>query len=193
MVFAQQPDKRAKQSNLPALFGSAGLRSNSYGLIIGGTTCGIGLRACSHKPNVTQHIICSWPKDCCALFKVIRSSCGHKYPTRIQCIYWPCLCYFCKLLHHNFFMSVINCPGGNCASLCPAAWSSECACVRATEPCDSLSLSKIGDEVLAYLIASSMWACGCMCVQDCVRGAAVSQVCVCVCVWESLLFFFSGT
>ena len=126
--------------------------------------------------------------------KSFESSCGHKYPTRIQCIYWPCLCYFCKLLHQNFFMSVINCPGGNCASLCPAACSSECACVRATEPCDSLSLSKIGDEVLAYLIASSMWACGCMSVQDCVWGAALSQVCVCVCLcvcvgWESLFFF----
>lgn len=46
-------------------------------------------------------------------------------------------------------MSVFKCPGGNCALLCPAVWSSACACVRVTEPCDSLSLSKTGAEVLA--------------------------------------------
>lgn len=86
-------------------------------------------------------------------------------------------------------MSVIKYPGGDCASLCPAVWSSVCACVRVTEPCDSLSLSKIGDEVLAYLIASSMRACGCMSIADCVCGATMS-LCVSVCVF---VYYFSGT
>ena len=57
-------------------------------------------------------------------------------------------------------MSVIKCPGGNCASLCPAVWSSACACVRVTEPCDSLSLSKIGDGgvgIFNSLKYVSMW------------------------------------
>ena len=71
---------------------------------------------------------------------------------------------------------MIKCPGGDCASLCPAVWSSVCACVRGTEPCDSLSLSKIGDEVLAYLIASSMRACGCLGSYD-----VPVRVSVCIC------------
>lgn len=46
MFYAQKLDKRATQSHFLSLLSWAVLCSNSYGLIIGETACGIGLCAC---------------------------------------------------------------------------------------------------------------------------------------------------
>lgn len=67
-----------------------------------------------------------------------------------------------------------------------SAWavSCLCACVHGSEPCCRLSLSEIGDEVLAYLIASSLWPCGWRSLQTVLKHphcAIGFLMCLCVC------------
>lgn len=131
--------------------------------------------ACFCKPNVTQHIIYSRAKILTHHSKSFWRAAGTNTPLNtMHDLVFVTSANCCIRIS---FTSVIKYPAGNLAPLRPAVRRSVCACERVTEPCDSLSLSKIGDEVLAHLIASSMRACGCR-----VR-LGIHNVPVCVCMY----------
>lgn len=91
--------------------------------------------------------------------------------------------------------------GGYDVLLCPAVCSSVCACVHVTEPCHSLSLSKIADEVLAYWLPQVLseharcvlgtTTCPCVCHLGCSCMSLISQV-VCYRLPNLVLIFKIG-